>query len=101
MMNLSCLILAFGIIANYTGNFEEGDWVNYTNFRYVTSAAMDQTTVYFGTTGGIIRFDKFSKEWLDPLTVTDGIPDSRIDNIAYDPDWDRIWIATPGPLAST
>lgn len=94
---MKTLILFTTILAsvNYTGNFEEGDWVNFTNFRYVTSATMDQTMVYFGTTGGVIRYDKFYEEWLDPLTVTDGIPNKRIDNIAYDPDWDRIWVATP------
>ncbi len=94
MMNLACLIFSFIVSIGYTGGFEEGDWVTYTNFRYVTSVAMDQTTVYFGTTGGVIRFDKFTKEWLNPLTITDGIPDSRIENIAYDPDWNRIWVST-------
>jgi hypothetical protein len=80
---------------NYTGSFEEGDWVNYTNFRYVTSVTMDQDMVYFATTGGVIRYDKFTKEWLDPLTITDGIPDERVENIAYDPEWDRVWVETP------
>jgi ligand-binding sensor domain-containing protein len=84
---------------NYSGNFEEGDWVSYVNFRYVTSAATDQTVVYFGTTGGVIRYDKFAGEWLQPLTVTDGIPNARIDNIAYDPQWDRIWVSTPSGAA--
>lgn len=89
------VILALSAILNNSGHFEEGDWVTYTNFRYVTAVAMDQTIVYFGTTGGIIRYDRFAKKWLDPLTVTDGIPNGWIDNIAYDPDWDRIWVATP------
>jgi ligand-binding sensor domain-containing protein len=88
-------ILVSGIVLSYTGTFEEGDWVTYTNFRYVTSVATDRTVVYFGTTGGVIRYDRYAKKWLDPLTVTDGIPDDWIDNIAYDPDWDRIWVATP------
>ncbi len=88
-------ILAFATVLNYAGTFEEGDWVTYTNFRYVTSVAMDQTIVYFGTTGGVIRYDRYAKKWLEPLTVTDGIPDEWIDNIAYDPDWDRIWVTTP------
>jgi len=79
---------------NYTGNFEEGDWVNYVDFRYVTCVTMDQTLVYFGTTGGVIRYDKYAEKWLDPLTITDGIPDERIENIAYDPEWDRVWVQT-------
>ena len=51
-MNPILLLITLLVSINYTGSFEEGDWVNFTNFRYVTSATMDQTIVYFGTTGG-------------------------------------------------
>ncbi|MEE9554288.1 MAG: hypothetical protein V3W18_08335 [candidate division Zixibacteria bacterium] len=89
---LSIIILSNAI--NYTGGFQEGDWVNFTNFRYVTSAATDQTIIYFGTTGGVIRYDRYAKRWLDPLTITDGIPHERINDIAYDPATGRIWVNT-------
>lgn len=88
-------ILTLTSILIYAGNFEEGDWVTFTDFRYVTSVAISQSVVYFGTTGGIIRYDRYAGKWLDPLTVTDGIPSAWIDNIAFDPDWDRIWVTTP------
>ncbi|UCC79540.1 MAG: hypothetical protein JSW64_14945, partial [Candidatus Zixiibacteriota bacterium] len=94
-MKSALLLITILSSINYTGSFEEGDWVNFTNFRFVTCATMDQTMVYFGTTGGVIRYDKFMEKWLDPLTVTDGIPNQRIDNIAYDPEWDRVWVSTP------
>jgi hypothetical protein len=92
-MGLSYILL-FSLIFNYSGSFREGDWVTYCNFRYVTSAAQDQTYTYFGTTGGVIRYDRFGKRWLDPMTVTDGIPEKKIDNIVYDPSYDRFWVAT-------
>ena len=80
---MNSLLIIFTLLAsvNYTGNFEEGDWVTYVNFRFITSAATDQSIVYFGTTGGVIRYDKFTGEWLQPLTVTDGIPNSRIGSL--------------------
>ena len=87
-------ILALSLIFNYSGSFREGDWVTYCDFRFVTSVAQDQTYTYFGTTGGVIRYDRIGKFWIDPMTVTDGIPDKKIDNIAYDPSYDRIWVAT-------
>jgi hypothetical protein len=93
-MGLSYILL-FSLIINYSGSFREGDWVTYDNFRFVTSVAQDLTYTYFGTTGGVIRYDRFAKRWLDPMTVTDGIPDMKIDNIAYDPDYDRLWVTTP------
>ncbi len=88
-------IVIISLLINYTGNFKEGDWVNFGDFRYVTSVAIDQDNVYFGTTGGVLRYDRFFDKWLDPMTITDGLPDSRIDNIAYDPSNDQIWVATP------
>ena len=94
-MMIKLVFLAILASTNYTGGFEEGDWVTFTDFRYVTSAATDQTIVYFGTTGGVIRYDIFAKKWMEPLTVTDGIPNERVDDIAYDPEWDRIWVKTP------
>ena len=98
-MILIKVMLVGATILGYTGMFQEGDWVNYTDFRFVTSAATDRNTVYFGTTGGVIRYDMVAGKWLDPLTVTDGIPDERIDNIAYDPEWDRFWVSTPDGAA--
>ena len=92
-MGLSYILL-FSLLINYSGSFREGDWVTYDNFRFITSVAQDQSYTYFGTTGGVIRYDRFAKRWLDPMTVTDGIPDKQIDNIAYDPDYDRLWVST-------
>jgi len=94
-MSIVSLILSISILTGYSGNFREGDWVNYTNFRYVTSVAMDQNIVYFGTTGGVLRYDRYAEKWLDPMTVTDGLPHSQIDNIAYDPTEDKVWVITP------
>jgi ligand-binding sensor domain-containing protein len=92
MLLTSVLTLA---LLSYAGGFQEGDWVNYGDFRYISSVAMDLNTVYFGTTDGVIRYDRFANRWLDPLTITDGLPDSHINNIAYDPDYDRLWVSTP------
>jgi hypothetical protein len=78
----------------YPAGFEEGDWVTFSNFRFITSAAMDQNNVYFGTINGVTRYDRFTGRWLDPMTVTDGIPQPYIDDIAYDPDDDRLFVQT-------
>jgi len=98
-MRILISIFILSISQNYTGGFREGDWVVYGNFRFVTSVAMDQNTVYFGTTTGVIRYDRYAKSWLYPLTVADGIPHERVDNIAFDPATGRIWVTTPGGTA--
>ena len=94
-MNSRLSIIILSAAVNYSGSFREGDWVNFTNFRYITSAATDGNVVYFGTVGGVIRYDRTSQRWLDPLTITDGIPHERIDHIAYDPSNGRLWVGTP------
>lgn len=63
-------------------------------FRYITSVAADQRVVYFGTTGGIIRYDRFSRTWLDPMTTSDGLPSNYIKKIAYDPSFNELWALT-------
>jgi hypothetical protein len=90
---LAPFFLSLSLLA-YPSGFQEGDWVVYANFRFVTSAAIDQTVVYFGTTGGVIRYDRFANRWLDPMTVTDGLPAAYVENIAYDPNNDRIHVLT-------
>ena len=68
--------------------------MSYSVFRYVTYIAMDFDHVYFGTTGGVIRYDMYDKEWDPPFTTSDGLPDSWIRNVAYDPDRNEIWVDT-------
>jgi ligand-binding sensor domain-containing protein len=86
-------ILSLALLG-YTGGFREGDWVNYSDFRFINGAAQDQTTVYFATTNGVIRYDRFAQRWLDPMTITDGLPDHQINNIAYDASYDRLYVNT-------
>ncbi|MCX6831054.1 MAG: hypothetical protein NT028_02845, partial [candidate division Zixibacteria bacterium] len=74
--------------------YDPGDWVTYTNTRYVTSIAKGFFTVYFGTNGGILRYDINAEKWLAPLTVSDGLPDNRIRRLAVDRMTDEIWAET-------
>ncbi len=81
------------------GKYLEGDWVSYSVFRYITSIALDYDYVYFGTTGGVTRYDRFNQHWASPFTTSDGLPDNWIKNIAYDPERDEIWADTYGGAA--
>ena len=94
---LSLLLLTSG---NLSGQrlyrfYNTGDWVSYTNTRYVTTIARGFDIVYFGTTGGILRYDMRGGKWLDPLTVSDGLPDNDIRHLAVDRMTDEIWAETP------
>lgn len=100
MSRLLLIIVVLGMTASANGQriynyYRPGDWVSFTNTRYVTGIARGFNTIYFATTGGILRYDKAFQEWLDPLTVSDGMPDNRVRRIAVDRLTDDIWVETP------
>ncbi len=80
--------------------YNPGDWVSFTNTRYVTGIARGFNTIFFATTGGILRYDIISERWLDPLTVSDGMPDNRVRRLAVDRMTDELWIETPNGAAN-
>ena len=102
-MHKSVATIVVVIFLNCTGSlgqriynfYNPGDWVSYTNTRYITSIARGFNTVYFGTTGGILRYDIIREKWLDPLTVSDGMPENRVRRLAVDKLTDEIWVETP------
>ncbi|MFH1335459.1 MAG: hypothetical protein ABII96_02990, partial [Candidatus Zixiibacteriota bacterium] len=57
----SIYILIYSPLIQARGKYLEGDWVSYSVFRYVTSVALDYRHVYFGTTGGVTRYDRWDK----------------------------------------
>ncbi|MCP4633864.1 MAG: hypothetical protein GY855_13135 [candidate division Zixibacteria bacterium] len=75
--------------------YSEGDWVSFCPARTVNSIAIDDRNIYFATgEAGILRLDRFSENFLDPLTISDGLPTNNIRRIAYDRPKDELWIDT-------
>ncbi len=79
-------------------NYEVGDWVSYTNTRYMRSLAVGNRFVYFATTGGISRYDVFGNRWETPFTFSDGLPENDIYAVAFDFTSGSIFCATPSAL---
>lgn len=92
-------ILFFVLLLSQTvsarGRFRPGDWVTWGNFRYVTSVKVGFTHIYFGTTQGVLRYDRNRLAFDTPLTTSDGLPDNYVRQLAYDPLTDEIYAATP------
>lgn len=78
----------------YSIRYDEGDWVNYSEFRYISSVTADQQVIYFGTTGGVTRYDTFTESWLTPLTVVNGLPSNNVRSVVFDLQFNELWIAT-------
>jgi ligand-binding sensor domain-containing protein len=74
--------------------YRPGDWVSYTVLRYVTSIAQGFENIYFGTTGGISRYNFLTDQWTEPLTESDGLLDSRVELVAFDLERNELWVKT-------
>jgi len=72
-----------------------GDWVTFTNTRYINSIDVSYRYVYIGTTGGIIRLNTLEETWMDPITESDGLSSHEIWKVAFDRDMDETWVETP------
>ncbi|MGB9561191.1 MAG: hypothetical protein ACPL6C_00100, partial [bacterium] len=66
-------IILFGF--DYWG---ESDWLTISDMRYVTRIAESNRFIYVSTTGGVLRWDKFSKKWLFPYSWMDIIGEERV-----------------------
>lgn len=57
--------------------WSEGDWLTISDMRYVTRITESNKFVYVLTTGGILRWDKFSRRWLFPYSWQDILGEER------------------------
>ena len=80
--------------------YRPGDWKSYTVLRYVNCIEKDFNFIYFGTTGGISRYDFFADKWVEPLTESDGLLDNRVEKIAYDPQKNELYFKTYSGISS-
>jgi ligand-binding sensor domain-containing protein len=74
--------------------YKPGDWVSYTNFRFVTSIAQGDRYVYFGTTGGVMRYDYWRDLWETPLTTSSGLLDNYVLDAAVDEIYHEVFFKT-------
>jgi ligand-binding sensor domain-containing protein len=79
---------------NVKGYFPE-DWVSYTNTRFVTSVGLGWNDIYFGTMGGVTRYNSLERRWKDPITTSDGLASNEVWRLAVSREDDNIWVETP------
>jgi len=74
--------------------YSPGDWVSYTDLRYVSSVAADLRFVYAGTTQGIAVVDRIKGRWGDPITTGDGLPNGNVEVVGIDRYTNRLLAAS-------
>jgi ligand-binding sensor domain-containing protein len=76
----------------------EEDWTVYGDLRYVHSIAIAPDYVYFGTGGGLARFNRLKEQWETPASTPQGLPDLHIVLIGIDPLARTVWTCTPSGI---
>jgi len=72
-----------------------GDWTAYTSIRFVYAAAVSTDFLYFGTRGGVARYDRHGERWLPALTTAEGLRANNVRRVAYNEVTDELWADTP------
>ena len=76
-------------------HYEEGDWISYSEHRFINTIAIGNEFVYFATNGGIIRYNYFSNKWDFPWTRSNGLASNTIIVVAFDENTNFLWCSTP------
>lgn len=80
------LLIAFALITlawrPAYGDVIAGEFISWTDFSYVNTIAISNNFVYFGTTDGITRYQRFDYRYHDPITRSNGLPGASIRRIA-------------------
>ena len=80
-------------------HYRPGDWTSYQVSRYVSSLTLGNEFVYFGTTGGIWRYQFFEHTWYRPFTESDGMASSNVQDVLYDFDTGFLWCVTDAGIS--
>ena len=83
------------IICQPDSRFRPFDWVLYRGPGVITSLSEGYSNLYIGTNlGGIFRFNLFSNNFLDPITVAQGLKNNDVSAVYFDHTTGILWAAT-------
>ncbi len=80
--------------ADLNPRYKPGDWRSFTSVRFITSAAESPDYMYFGSRGGVARWDRMARTWVTALTTAEGLPSNMIQRLAYNPNTDELFAET-------
>ncbi len=86
-------------VAGTNTHYDYGDWISYTVLRYVNSIAIGDVYIYFATTGGIGRFDRYREKWEFPWTKSNGLAENDIHAVAYDVKSGYLWCTSKNAVS--
>jgi hypothetical protein len=93
ILNLLFFILLIGPLLGQVDNrFNVFSWEQYSQVGGVNSISEDYSYFYFGTeNAGILRLNKFSQQFVKPITQAQGIKSQSIEHIYFDEHTGLLW----------
>lgn len=76
------------------GDVISGEFVSWTDFSYVNTIAISNNFVYFGTTNGITRYQRFDYKYHNPITKSNGLTATNIRRISVTIDDQEMYVET-------
>ncbi len=86
-------------ISGTNTSYDEGDWISYAQSRHIHSLQISPDRVYAATEGGILRYDLFSRKWLFPFTMSNGLAENVVLAVAYNTATNLLWCSTPSAIS--
>ncbi len=76
------------------------DWISHSKAMQFTKIVAGTHYLYFATQdGGILRYQYIENFWDYPFTVSNGLPDNFVKDVAYDPGTGYLWAITRRDMA--
>ena len=91
LLMLWCATVTAQTLSDRQIHYRPGDWISYPVLRYVNAVTLDQQTIYFGTTGGILQYKFYENLWDAPITVSDGLASGPVTALIFDDNTSRLW----------
>lgn len=90
-----CMVAGMAHAQPVRRGYYHGDWMSFVPTRHVTGLAKSFDLVWIGTPYGVARFKPDARRWLPPLTVSSGLDEPAIRQIAFDENYQELWVETP------
>lgn len=78
------LLVYLVLINNFIYSQTGAEWVNHTSYEIINSIADDNTYLWLGTSGGVVKFNKSTKEKFYYNKANSNLPDNNINALILD-----------------
>lgn len=75
--------------------YERGTFVSYPAGKHVNHSFYSKWNVYFAVEDGVLRYSHHNREWLDPITASNGLSQYPVLLVWQNAVTQDVWIVTP------